>query len=444
MVVAAQQGLLRRKELSLTREMIHLIRNKPVTEADLHWAGLFVLDTMACAMGALHTKPALALRAIADPKKIDIARRAFYLGGLCHILELDDLHRKSVTHPGTVVIPAAWAIAEASNLLGRDFLKAVLHGYEACARVGNSVGKSHYIVWHNTSTCGPFGSAMAAATLLDLSEDQTVWALGNAGTQSSGLWEFMSTGAMSKHLHTARAAESGVLAAQLAQEGFTGPDTILEGDKGFFAGLCKDPIPTAILDAPDAPWELIQTSIKPWPCCRHTHPAIDAGISLHSSIGNRKINEVKVLTYKAAIDVCDRPAPTDPYSAKFSMQHCVAAALTDGLVIQASFNTDARERLAQTRPIVSLHLSPEIDGRYPEAWGTNLVVTLSNGQSLSVERVHCKGDPENPVTEQELREKATALMMEGGMSSASATDLVAGINALANNRPVRDLNLFLA
>jgi len=103
------------------------------------------------------------LGAVAPPESGDVARRAFYFGGLAHILEMDDLHRDSVTHPGCVVIPAAWAIAEDRDLGGHAFLGAFLAGYEACCRVGMSVGKAHYRIWHNTSTCGPFGSAMAAA-----------------------------------------------------------------------------------------------------------------------------------------------------------------------------------------------------------------------------------------------------------------------------------------
>ena len=191
------------------------------------------------------------LKAVAPPESGDSARRAFYLGGLCHILEMDDLHRDSVTHPGCVVIPAAWAIAEERDLGGRAFLKAVLAGYEACCRVGMAVGKAHYRVWHNTSTCGPFGSAMAGVDLLGLSEDEAVWALGNAGTQSSGLWQFLESGAMSKHLHTARAAESGVLAALLAQRRLHRPGRASSKARRASSPACAPTrFPQAVIAAP--------------------------------------------------------------------------------------------------------------------------------------------------------------------------------------------------
>lgn len=428
--------------MSLSGALTKAIRGKKIEPADLTWTSFFVLDTLACALGALQTPPARMLGAVAQPKKSDMARRAFYFGGLAHILEMDDLHRTSVTHPGCVVIPAAWALADSLDLGGRAFLTAVLHGYEACARVGNAVGKEHYKVWHNTSTCGPFGSAMAAATLLKLSEDQCIWALGNAGTQSSGLWEFMASGAMSKHLHTARAAESGVLAALLAKEGFTGPDTILEGEKGFFKALCPDPNPNAVFASFAGPWELTRTSIKPWPCCRHTHPTIDAAISLYQAIGNRSISQITVRTYKAALDVCDRPAPNDPYSAKFSLQHCVAVALAEGRVTQSNFDENSRTRMAEISQKVTVCLSPDVEARYPKAWGTEIEVQLSDGQMLQAEREHCKGDPENPVSPAEMNAKALELFISGGMRPDKAEQLIAVIADLINDRPVRDLNLF--
>jgi 2-methylcitrate dehydratase PrpD len=428
--------------MSLTRQLTRLIRGKKVAESDLECSALFVLDTIACALGALRTEPARMLNAVAPPDRGDTGRRAFYLAGLAHILEMDDLHRDSVTHPGSVVVPAAWAIAEEHNLGGRSFLKAVLAGYEACCRVGMAVGKAHYRVWHNTSTCGPFGSAMAVAQLIGLTEDEAVWALGNAGTQSSGLWEFLAGGAMSKHLHTARAAESGVLAALLAKEGFTGPDRILEGEKGFFVGLCADPVPDAVIADPDRPWELTRTSTKPWPCCRHTHPAIDAAIALHADIGGAPISKVTVGTYRAALDVCDRPVPEDPYSAKFSLQHCVAIALEDGHVDQTSFDAEARRRMAAERAKIDVALSTEIDAAYPQAWGADISIETEGGQILRVVRRHAKGDPENPVTASELAIKARALLVAGGQDAGRVDALVRDILGLCEDRPVRDLGLF--
>ena len=427
--------------MSLTRELAALIGGKTASEADLSHAALFVLDTLACAVAGRASAPARMLIAVAPPARSDVARRAFLVAGLCHILEMDDLHRDSVTHPGSVVIPAAWSIAEDRNLGGRSFLEAILAGYEVCCRVGMAAGKAHYRVWHNTSTCGPFGSAMAAARLTGLNLDETVWALGNAGTQSSGLWEFLATGAMSKHLHTARAAESGVLAALLAKEGFTGPEKILEGEKGFFAGLCPDPMPHAVTADPGRPWELTRTSVKPWPCCRHTHPAIDAALELHAAVAGAEVAKVTIGAYRAAIDVCDRPDPQDPYSAKFSLQHTAAIALSDGFVNPASFDAEARSRMAAGRAKVALTVAPKVDAAYPKAWGAEVVVETADGRRLVTSRHHAKGDPENPLSGTELKDKARTLLIGSGLSDNRADAFIAAILGLTSGKSVRDLDL---
>ncbi|MBC7102290.1 MAG: MmgE/PrpD family protein, partial [Parvibaculum sp.] len=208
---------------SLTETLVSLIRTKPVNDADIEAAALFTLDAVANSLAGRNSEPGRILldwwRASPSNAAPDPGREAFLMGALCHILETDDLHRESVVHPGCVVVPAAWALARKRGATGRSFLTSVLHGFEAASRVGMGVGPAHYKIWHNTATCGPFGSAMAAAALLDLEDGEAVHALGNAGSQSSGLWQFLETGAMTKHLHAGHAAEAGIRAAELAAFG---------------------------------------------------------------------------------------------------------------------------------------------------------------------------------------------------------------------------------
>lgn len=411
---------------ALARRLAQLIQHKPIGESDFQAAALFVLDAIANAVAGVNSEPGaklLAAHAAGTP-----VGRAFMIGALTHIHETDDLHRASVVHPGCVVVPAAWALAERRGASGRDLLKAVLWGFEAAGRVGASVGPAHYRIWHNTATCGPFGAAAAGAALLGLNEDQFVWALGNAGTQASGLWEFMASSAMSKHLHAGRAAEAGQVAAELAAQDFTGPETILEGEKGFYAGLCPDPRPGAVTAAPDAAWALVETSIKPWPCCRHTHPAIDAALELHRQIAGRAIAEAKVMTYRAALDVCDRVRPDTEYQAKFSLQHCVAAALADGAIDFDSFGPPARARHAAARERVSLAVAEPYAGAYPVNWGSAVEVVLETGERLSASRRDAKGDPEAPLSRDEMIAKAAMLMRLGGLADPHA--LIEGVLAL--------------
>lgn len=426
--------------MSLTADLSDLIDAKPVTPQDYRQAALFVLDALANALAGRHTMPGRILEDWARAEPMTTGRRALLLGGLTHILEMDDLHRASVVHPGCVVVPAALALADKLHLGGHAFLRAVLKGFEACCRLGMSVGPTHYTIWHNTATCGPFGSAFAAAELLGLGHAAKVDALGNAGTQSSGLWQFLETGAMSKHLHAGRAAEAGLLAADLAARGFSGPPDILEGAKGMYRAMCPDARPDRLLADADGPWQLGQTSIKPWPSCRHTHPAIDAALELGPAIGNRRVERIDVITYQAALNVCDRPDPNSEYEAKFSLQHCVAAALQGGSPDFSSFTTAARERFAGLRAAVQPQAGSPFAEAYPAAWGAAVNIVLGDGTRLEAQRRDAYGDPENPLNEEAMRRKAAMLFAHGRLAT-EAPHLTDSILDLAEDGPLPRLPL---
>ncbi len=411
---------------SLSEALAVLALRKPITASDRRAAAILVLDAVANALAGRVTEPGRLVRdwyhAVNAGTERDPGREAFVMGAFTHSLETDDLHRASVVHPGCVVVPAAWVAARAVGADGTAFLDAVIRGVEAATRVGMAVGPSHYKIWHNTATCGPFGAAVAAGSLLGLDSAAMAHALGNAGTQSAGLWEFLADGAMSKHLHAGRAAEAGWLAASLAKAGFTGPRRILEGDRGFFAATCPDAQPGKVLEEPDAPWQVHATSIKPWPCCRHTHPAIDAALSLRAAIqerglGPETIGAVHVRTYQAAIDVCDRISPRSDYQAKFSLQHCVGAALNDGKVDFSAFGEEARKRVGPVRARVTLMLDPAYEAPYPDAWGASVSATLRDGTRLDAAVKHAKGDPEAPLSLAELVTKAKMLLTHGGVET---------------------------
>ncbi|MDX1522683.1 MAG: MmgE/PrpD family protein [Anaerolineae bacterium] len=361
-------------------------------------------------------------------------------GALSHIVEMDDLDRGSVIHPGAAIIPAALAIAEQEKLNGHAFLTAIAAGYEVAIRIGEAVGKKHYHYFHNTATCGIFGAAAAVGHLLELEAEQLVWALGNAGTQAAGLWEFNTDGAMSKHLHAGRAAAGGVLAAVLAARGFTGARSILEGDRGFFAATAPDANPEKViagLTDDDRPLKINGVSIKPHASCRHTHPAIDATLSLREQIGDKTVEAVEILSYQAALDLCDNPSPQTPYAAKFSLQYCVASALQRGSVALADFTPEAINA-ADLRAIltrITARVNPDFEARYPNQWPARVRVTLADGTTLRATVEHPKGDPENPLSMAELEQKFGVLAAFGGQGD-KVEALLAWLESLANDAPV--------
>ena len=218
-------------------------------------------------------------------------------------------------------------------------------------------------------------------------------------------------------LFTARAAEAGYVAATLAARGFTGAEHILEGEQGFFRAFCPDPDTSAVLANSEAPWQLTRTSLKPWPCCRHTHPAIDAALALHPDIGDQRLSRVEIRTFQAALDVCDRPAPQTSYAAKFSLQHCVNVALSDGEVGFESFDDAYRARLAESSSNTNVNATPEFDDAYPGRWGAAVSATLPSGEVITAVRKDCKGDPDSPLSAQEIVEKAHRVARNGDQES---------------------------
>ncbi len=436
-----------REQQSLTGKLAIAIAEKSIGGDDLQAACLFTLDAVAnfiAGRNSLQGRKLLAWLSYLQSghnTNVDEARLSFFYGALSHILEVDDLHRASVVHPGCVVVPAV--LATGAGMPGHEVLSAVIRGFEACCRVGMCVGSEHYKIWHNTATCGPFGSAMAGASLLKLDYRQTVHALGNAGSQSSGLWEFLDTGAETKHLHAGRGAEAGVVAAGLALQGFTGAPHILEGERGFFKATCPNANPALLLPSAEEPWQLHLTSIKPWPSCRHTHPAIECGLALNKQI--ERVENVKAITvtaYGAALDLCDRLQTDSAYAGKFSLQHCVSAALSDGIVDFGSFDTAARDRLASLRHKVTVCAAEPYASSYPRHWGSRVEVVLVDGRELSHEVSDARGDPELPLSRQDMIEKAAGLMRHGGIEDPD--ELIQQVLSLADDAPLPDFSAYLA
>jgi 2-methylcitrate dehydratase PrpD len=362
-------------------------------------------------------------------------------GGLSTVLELDAMHRESAVHAGTVVVPAVLALASTRKLGGREVLKAILKGSEAAFRVGRAAGPSHYKIYQNTATCGGYGSAFAVGSLLGLSETALVHALGNAGTQSSGLWEYRETGALTKQLHAGKAAESGVIAAQLATRGFTGPLKILEGARGFFKAACPDANPSAVLRGRDDAWGLLGMSIKPWPSSRHTHPAIEAALGVAPQVRGRQIETVDVQTYQTAVDLCGKPA-RNAHHGKSSIQYCVAAALSDAAVSNASYDDEAYRRYARLLPRITIRAVEPYASAYPKAWGAGVLVTFADGSTATFGCTNVKGDPEAPMSEDEMKSKAAASLRLGGVSDVSR--YIEAVLAMSDDAPVPRIPIALS
>ena len=352
---------------------------------------------------------------LAEGRSTEVA--ALVNGALSHIVEMDDVERASVIHPAAVVIPAALAAADEVGASGSQLLAAIVVGYEVAIRIGRAVGSKHYFHFHNTSTCGAFGAAAAAGWIYNLSQQQMVWALGNAGTQAAGLWEFNTEGAQSKPLHTGRAAANGVLAAMLARGGVSGARRILEGARGFFAGLAPEGHVPRVIEKLDSPFKIGEVSIKPHASCRHTHAPIDAALKLRGQLDGQvdKIQNIALSVYQAAQVLCDKADPRSVADAKFSLQYCVATALLRGEVGLAQFDsqTMADQSIRQLSRLVNISVDAHRESLYPQCWSTQLALTDAAGEVFSAEISNPKGDPENPLSQFELEQKFLGLAAYG-------------------------------
>jgi 2-methylcitrate dehydratase PrpD len=355
---------------------------------------------------------------------------------------MDDIHRSSILHPGPVIIPALLAAAGPGSS-GPDLLSALVAGYEVMIRVGRALGPSHYRMWHSTATAGSFGAAAAASALLGLDAAQTAHALALAGTRAGGLWQVRHESQLGKAWHMAGAARDGLAAAQLAAAGLTGPLGVLDGPSGWFAATAPE-ADAGMIDAPrSSPW-IDDVSFKPWPACRHAHPAIDALRELLGAqpASPQSILKVEVFTYADALRFCDKPNPMDEAQARFSIQHALAALLLWGEPQASHYSAETLKdpALSALRAIISVHSSAEFEDLYPAQYGARVVISWRDGRREESVLFDTLGDPARPMSQDAIQTKAATLMAAAGWSPQRIDAAISVCAALPTAATVDALN----
>jgi len=385
------------------------------------------------------TRFALAMGGQAGPSEVIIhrLRSSPYLAAMAnaaasHVAEQDDVHNGSVFHPGTVVFPAAVAVAQALGASGQQLLTASVAGYEVGIRVGEFLGRSHYKVFHTTGTAGTLAAAATVGHLLGLDAAQMQHAFGSAGTQSAGLWEFLRTAADSKQLHTAHAAAAGLLAAYLAKDGFTGAAQIFEGAQGMAAGMSSDAKPERLTDALGTRWATAETSFKYHASCRHTHPAADALLQVMQAHHLKPEDLVRVVAHvhQGAIDVLGPVLnPSTVHQSKFSMGTVLALVARFGHAGLAEFDRHFQDEVTQQLcDRVAMVLDAEVDAAYPQRWIGKVTVHTTDGRVLPGRVDEPKGDPGNTLSRAEITAKALRLAAFSG--GATPTEMQTAVDAL--------------
>lgn len=402
-------------------------RTRTIPAEAMHWAKRAVIDWFATTAPGSIVMPATGLvEAMAD----DIGRggaRLFPSGtpatmraaavinaAASHTVEFDDIFRDALCHPGTPIVSTALAAAENADFSGDDFLRAVIVGYEVETRIAVVMGREHYRFWHNTATIGSFGAAAAVGTVLRLDRDKFAHALGLAGTMAAGLQQSFRSDSYAKPMHGAHAADSGMLCAQSAAHGVTGALDILEGEVGIGAAMsenCDWSIATAGLGES---YNITRMTTKNHGCCGHTFAAIDGALALKQQHGltAADIKHVRVGGYSATVDICANRKHSTPFEGRFSVPYLIATTITHGNTRLDAF-TDERLSHPQTAALVGkvdVYLDEGIDAEFPGRRAAHVAIETNDGRVLEHYQPTRRGDPDAPLSDEELADKYMELM----------------------------------
>ena len=337
-------------------------------------------------------------------------------GTSSHAIEMDDVDNESSLHPGVVVFPSALATGEMAGASGKRFILAVVLGYEVMVRLGSALGpeNSYKRGFHPTGTCGTFGSSVASSKILGLQEEEILYAIGISGSQAAGSMEYLAQGAWTKPFHAGWAAHSGMVAALLSRKGFKGPSSILEGRDGFLHAYSNGADPSKVLEGIGSRFQILQTSVKTHACCRYMHSPIDAVLKIvkENNLRPEQVKKIKVGVLRAGAHLIAEPIeskykPQSIVDAQFSMPFGAAAALLYGRAGLKEFqpSTILSRPVREMMRKVECIIDPELDRTFPKQWRATAEILTEDEKRYSTTVEYPKGDPENPLSWEEMIER---------------------------------------
>lgn len=410
-----------------------------------------LLDALGVALAASSLEPGRRLErslrhaaadgestAIGFTRPMPAAYAALLNGTLTHSLEYDDTHTASIIHGSSLVMPTVLAAAERERRSGADALAAFVAGWEVLVRLGASApGAFQARGFQTTAVCGPFVAAAVASRLYGSAFDAAVNAVGIAGSQASGVFAFLADGSTVKALHPGWAAHAGLIAAQLALGGMTGPRDIFEDRFGLYpvySGTSGAPLREQLATL-GSEWEIVRASVKLFPCCHFIHPFLEcvAALVRDHGLAAADIASVECLVpVEEAPIICDpwerRVAPMSGYEAKFSLPYCVAALVVDGRVDVDTFATTALSARALEFARRVRHTPLERSG-YPQRYPGHVRLTVRDGVVLETSVPDVLGGPARPVSAGRVIDKFVANATRR-ISGEAAQRVVEGVMAL--------------
>ncbi|UCH20600.1 MAG: MmgE/PrpD family protein [Deltaproteobacteria bacterium] len=337
-------------------------------------------------------------------------------GTAAHSLELDDVVNEASLHPAVAIMPAALATAQMTGCSGKDLIAAIVSGYEVAIKLGVALDPaSHYAQgFHPTGTCGTLGAAVTAAKILKLKQKALTSALGIAGSQAAGSMEFLSDGAYTKRFHPGWAGHCGIVAALLAQENFNGPATIIEGKFGFLHAYSPVSDAGKVLRDWGQPYEVMNTSIKPHACCRYKQGPIDGILKImwENKLKGSDIEKVTLGILKAGFPLVAEPKklkvnPRSVVDAQFSMPFGAAVAILFGKATLDEYTIETINSFPVKEMMNRIHcvMDPDLEKEFPKKWPAFVNILTKAGHDFTIKIDYPKGDPQNPITWDELINK---------------------------------------
>jgi 2-methylcitrate dehydratase PrpD len=403
-------------------EFISDFRTREASPVLLHAASNRLMDTLGCALyggGQEWTKILLKTvsncqgRATAFGGKTMLNAEAAALcnGTAAHGFELDDLLTDALAHPGAVVVPAVLAVAEEENIGGTDLLKAIIAGYEVMGRLGRALGpQASGRGWHLTCVAGPAASTVAVGVLLGFSAEQHANAVGIACASAGGNKAFSISGGMVKRLHAGLASRAGILAARLVQSGFTGPTEALDGQFGLLDVIAGDHKRPEMLNTTlGEKFEVVNTSIKIYPCCAVLQSTLEAVMKLRRkhSITKDNIKALRVGSSERAVEQNNERQPADVMAAQYSLPFCASLAMQDDPIDPRLYTkqslTDPRIKSFMDK--ITMYVDDTMQAAYPRSMGARVSIELADGRVVEEAIVDAHGTALAPCTDHELEQK---------------------------------------
>ncbi|TKX32220.1 MmgE/PrpD family protein [Campylobacter aviculae] len=345
-------------------------------------------------------------------QKIDAINATMLNTIASHALDFDDTHTEAILHASAFLTPLCLSYGFSVCKDAKQILKAFIIGWEIAARVGiASKGSFHKRGFHTSAIAGIFGSVSASAVLLNLNKGQIINALGLAGSFASGVNEFLSNGSNSKVLHLANVVKNGILVANLAKNNMSGPLSIFEGRDNIFKcfGIEENSDKTELDKALGQIWQIMQVSIKPYPSCHFTHGFIECAISLkNDGLKADEIKNIHCFVDEVPISfVCDpiekKYQPKTAYEAKFSLPFLMALGFFDGKITLNSYENLTRKELINFAQKITYEKKQSTG--FPKYFPGHIKVTLQNGEVIQKDVFINRGNFDNPLSFEELKEK---------------------------------------